>query len=96
MLCCRSLAGKPLGGTLPNDFNLWGNLNHLQTLDVANSGLSGELPVALSQTGSLQQIIASGNGFTGGLPSWVRLPNLNTIAVDNNKLTGGHSCLLHL
>ncbi|PRP86412.1 leucine-rich repeat receptor protein kinase EXS-like [Planoprotostelium fungivorum] len=71
------------GGNMPD---LSGAQN-LEEIDLSNNLFSGTLSGALSQLKQLTYLDLSGNEFIGDIPP-IYSPNLKTIDVSNNQLTG--------
>ncbi len=58
-------------------------------LDLAENGLSGELPPGLSNLASLRELLLSDNRLNGQIPTELgRLDNLTRLELDDNRLTG--------
>ncbi|CAM9858960.1 unnamed protein product, partial [Ectocarpus sp. 8 AP-2014] len=58
-------------------------------LNVANRGLSGELPAALFEISNLEYLHATSNLFTGAIPDTIGgLKRLVSLKLDHNSLTG--------
>lgn len=73
-------------GEISDDY--FSNLEYLQRLRINDTRAIGLLP-SLKNNLKLEEIELSGNSFTGSLPeSWADLPNLNSIDVRNNDLSG--------
>ncbi|WMV16665.1 hypothetical protein MTR67_010050 [Solanum verrucosum] len=99
-----NLGGNGLNGSLPEEVMA---LSNLSTLNLSGNKFSGSMPVDIGNLQQLSVLNLSKNGFSGTIPSSigtlykltvVGLPNLQVIALQENKLSGnvpeGFSSLL--
>lgn len=87
---CRNLAGKDLGGSLPQDASAYTPLTTLTLLDLSTNQLTGSLPPLGSLT-ALQTLELMENSFTGPLPELSGFRNLTVINFQDNQFSGKHS-----
>lgn len=74
-------------GTIPDWF--FSSLQQLEILDMDWNHISGSIPKDLGQMTMLEHLLLNRNWLEGTIPSAVsKLPNLQTIMVDNNNLIG--------
>ena len=92
MCVCRNLAGKGLGGSLPQDASAYTPLVTLTLLDLSTNQLTGPLPPLGSLT-ALQTLELMENSFTGPLPELSGFKNLTVVNFQDNQFSGKHSCL---
>ena len=93
------LGSNNLSGTIPTEL---GELTSLQTLDLSDNMLTGEIP-DLSGSTALLELHLSQNNLTGGIPTWLEnLTALEYLDLSDNMLTGeipdlsGSTALLEL
>ncbi|KAL3509147.1 hypothetical protein ACH5RR_028548 [Cinchona calisaya] len=76
-----------LEGTLPMD--ICSNLPHLESLDVSQNQLGGQIPASLSRCYEIKFLDLSFNEFTGPIPGNVgNLSKLHELYLGRNSLTG--------
>ena len=86
---CRNLAGKGLGGSLPQDASVYAPLSStLVLLELSNNGLTGQVPSALDQLTALQTLELHDNQFSGPLPALNGLTQMTVVNFASNQLTG--------
>ena len=73
-------------------FELWDvcySIKNTTTLDLGNTGLTGEIPVEIGNLKNLEGLWLSDNQLTGKIPSEIgNLTNLTHLSLYNNQLTG--------
>jgi len=79
------LQGLNLVGTIPSEIGL---LTNLQFFYLSGNQIGGTIPNAFSLMGELVQVGFDKNALTGGFPDLSRLSKLQTVYLQNNKLTG--------
>ena len=79
------LAFNNLDGTIPTDIK---KLSELRKLDLSINKLNRMLQRAVFQIYTLHYIDFSGNSITGPLPTKLSMPNLTTLILRMNHLTG--------
>ncbi|KAH0728407.1 hypothetical protein KY284_004272 [Solanum tuberosum] len=94
---CNSFTGHVIGldlsysrleGTIHPNSSLF-QLRHLQTLDLSDNHLEGEIPDVFSNLQMLTHFRLGDNNFTGPFPSsLVNLTNLQVLRLRNNSLSG--------
>ncbi|KAL3160706.1 hypothetical protein ABBQ32_010617 [Trebouxia sp. C0010 RCD-2024] len=82
-----NLAGKDLGGSLPQDASAYTPLATLTLLDLSTNQLTGPLPPLGSLT-ALQTLELMDNSFTGPLPELSGFRNLTVINFQDNQFSG--------
>ncbi|KAL3139326.1 hypothetical protein ABBQ38_003661 [Trebouxia sp. C0009 RCD-2024] len=82
-----NLAGKDLGGSLPQDASAYTPLTTLTLLDLSTNQLTGSLPPLGSLT-ALQTLELMENSFTGPLPELSGFRNLTVINFQDNQFSG--------
>eukprot|EP00775_Hariotina_reticulata_P006001 gene6001-6239_t len=83
------LPNLSLGGTAPDAFTLQG-LPFMDTLDLSNCSLGGQLPSNINSRFSLSRILLANNNITGTLPTdWAELSvRLTVVDLSGNQLEG--------
>ena len=76
----------------PTEVTLWGvvySIEDTYTLDLSNSGLTGEIPPEIDNLTNLTELKLSNNQLTGYIPSQLgNLTNLTNFYLNDNQLTG--------
>ena len=73
-------------GTLPKSL---GTLQHLRSLRINNSCISGEIPFSLGHLDSLEELWLSSNALSGFIPKTIaKLKQLKQLRLDHNNLVG--------
>ncbi|GJM92074.1 hypothetical protein PR202_ga08502 [Eleusine coracana subsp. coracana] len=79
-------SGCGFSGELPD---AWGNLQHLEYLDLSNNQLTGALPVSLYGLKMLKEMFLDGNSFSGQLsPAIGQLQELRKLSIPVNAISG--------
>ncbi|KDP29346.1 hypothetical protein JCGZ_18267 [Jatropha curcas] len=82
-----ALSNNPIGGDLMGI--KWHNLKNLVVLDLSNMGLTGEIPISITELKRLRFLGLSDNNLTGNLsPKLATLPNVSALYLNGNNLTG--------
>ena len=87
LLPCSNLQSTGLSGDLPLDNGVWGPLNTVQNLNLADNSIHGYVPPELNDLTGLQSLQLQNNQLQGPLPDLSS--SLQSIDVANNQLTGG-------
>ena len=76
----------------PSEVELWGvcyDIQNTTTLNLSNSGLTGEIPSEIGNLTNLTDLILFNNQLTGEIPSEIgNLTNLILLRLSSNQLTG--------
>ena len=80
------LSAAGMAGSIPAEF---GQLAHLDTLQIGSNDLTGSIPAELSQLERLVLMNLSANDLTGPIPAELgQLTGLREMTLDSNHLTG--------
>ncbi len=79
------MGNNQFDGSVPADI---GNLVALTELDLSNNQLSGALPATISGLVNLTTALFNDNQFDGTVPGLSGFTKLNTLALQNNNLSG--------
>ncbi|KAK2995498.1 hypothetical protein RJ640_000781 [Escallonia rubra] len=74
-------------GSLPLDIGL--SLPRIEGLNLAGNQFIGNIPVSISNASQLVRLALNRNGFTGGVPNFNKLQNLQWLALSGNQLGNG-------
>jgi Leucine-rich repeat (LRR) protein len=80
------LGNNALGGTIPVEL---GDLSSLTVLDLTEAGLTGTLPPHIFDLAKLEKLHLGVNDLEGTLAGLVKLPNLVSLDLHFNRITGG-------
>lgn len=81
------LSNNPIGGDLMS--LEWKRLEKLEVLDLSNTGMTGEIPEAISELKRLRFLGLSDNNLSGNLsPKLATLPCVGALYLHGNNLTG--------
>jgi len=76
------LFSNDLSGAIP-DYQL----TNLETLRLGNNNISGNIP-NFTQSSSLSEVHLNDNNLTGGIPLFINQPDLQSLYLQNNQLSG--------
>ncbi|KAK2992459.1 hypothetical protein RJ640_011598, partial [Escallonia rubra] len=74
-------------GSLPLDIGL--SLPRIEGLNLAGNQFIGNIPVSISNASQLVRLALNRNGFTGGVPGFNKLQNLQWLILGGNQLGNG-------
>ncbi|KAK3043761.1 hypothetical protein RJ639_001957 [Escallonia herrerae] len=76
-----------IGGSLPLDIGL--SLPRVKAFNLAGNQFIGNIPVSISNASQLVRLALNRNGFTGRVPNFNKLQNLQWLALSGNQLGNG-------
>ena len=85
-----NIAYSSLQGTIPESVCA---LKRIVKLTMSNNGLQGSIPACFAQFADINSMVLRGNNLQGTIPS-LSLPNLRTLDLSNNQLTGQYPLTL--
>ncbi|CAL2253807.1 unnamed protein product [Prunus armeniaca] len=96
LMSCKSLqalllSGSFVGEGIPSDDDMvyFHGFQNLRLLSLANSNLTGQIPLWLSKLKNLEILALGSNQITGPIPSWLgTLPRLFYISLLDNQISG--------
>lgn len=78
-----------LTGTLPDDNGSFGNMVHMERIELTNNDLSGTIPNSITSQIILQHLYLDQNNFTGTIPANLfNLERLGYVYLSYNSLSG--------